>query len=215
LNHFFAYRLVKHWLVTAVIIGLFLTPNIHARLGENETAIARRFGDPLATLPAPANLPKNLQTRLVSRIYSVAGKKDGALIEVTFLEGVSACEFYFLEGEKAKTPEKLNDAQIQFILEANAGDSTWESTGASSWKRKNGSAKAVLRETTPSVSLNPNIPLQTQLLLWSGIEVESKGWNDFLIVAQQELNTLKKQQEAEARKKSEQEAASRDLLRGI
>jgi hypothetical protein len=196
-------------------IGLLFTGNLHARLGENESAIARRFGDPLATLPAPANVPKNLQTRLVSRIYGVGNKKDGALVEVTFLEGVSACEFYFLEGEKAKRTEKLNDAQIQFILEANAGDSTWESTGTTSWRRKDSSAKAVLRETTPSVSLNPNIPLQTQLLLWSGIEVESKGWNDFLTAAQQELDNLKKQQEEEARKKSEQEAVSRDLLRGI
>jgi len=215
LNHFFAYRLVKHWLVITVTVGFLLIPKLHARLGENEAAIARRFGDPLATLPAPANLPKNLQNRLVSKIYSVGGKKDGALIEVTFLEGFSASEFYFLEGEKAKTAEALNAMQIQYILEANAGDSSWESTGSTSWKRKDGLAKAALRETTPSVSLNPNVPLQTQLLLWSGIEIDSKGWEDFLSSSQRELDNLKKQQEAEARKKSEQEAAARDLLRGI
>ena len=192
-----------------------LTPQLHARLGENEAAIVRRFGEPLATLPTPTNLPKNLPTRPISKIYSVGGKKDGALVEVTFLEGISACEFYFLEGEKAKTPERLNEMQIQLILEANAGESSWEPMGGTRWKRKDGSAKAILRETTPSVSLNPNIPLQTQLLIWSGIEIESKGWEDFLAIAQRELDTLRKQQEAEARKKSEQEAAAKDLLRGI
>jgi len=202
-------------LIHVMAVLLFFLPRLQARLGENEAAITRRFGEPLATLPAATNLPKNLQKQLVSRIYGVGGKKDGALVEVTFLEGISTCEFYFLEGEKAKGPEKLNETQIQFILEANAGDSGWESTGGTSWKRKDGSAKAVLRETTPSVSLNPKIPLQTQLLIWSGIEIESKNWEDFLTSAQRELDALRKQQEAEARKKSEQEAAARDLLRGI
>lgn len=201
--------------VALLISGMCFSSKLHARLGESEAAIVRRFGEPLATLPAPANLPKNLQNRLVSKIFSVGGKKDGALIEVTFLEGVSTSEFYFLEGEKAKATEKLNDTQIQYILEANAGDSAWESTGSTSWKRKDGLAKATLRETTPSVSLNPNVPLQTQLLLWSGIEIDSKVWEDFLSSAQRELDNLKKQQEAEARKKSEQEAAAKDLLRGI
>lgn len=202
-------------LFVIVTTGFFHIPELQARLGENEAAIVRRFGEPLATLPISTYLPKNLPIRPVSKIYSVGGKKDGALVEVTFLEGVSACEFYFLEGEKAKTPERLNDTQIQLILEANAGDSSWESGGGTQWKRKDGLAKALLRETTPSVSLNPNIPLQTQLLIWSGIEIKSKGWEDFLITAQRELDTLRKQQEAEARKKSEQEAAARDLLRGI
>lgn len=196
-------------------LGLFLTCPLQARLGENEAAIARRFGEPLATLPAPGNLPKKLQNRLVSRIYAVGGKKDGALVEITFLEGVSTCEFYFLEGEKSKAPEKLNEIQIQYILEANAGTSSWEATGGSGWRRRDGSAQAQLREAAPSVSLNPNVPLQTQLLVWSGIEIKSKDWDDFLSSAQRELDNLRQQQEAEAKKKSEREAAARDLLRGI
>jgi len=142
-------------------LGLILPAPGHARLGETEAAITKRFGDSLATLPAPANLPKSVQNRLVSKIYAVGGKKDGALVEITFLEGISASEFYFLEGEKAKAAEKLNETQIQIILEANAGTSAWEATGSSGWKRRDGSARAQLRETTPSVSLNPNIPLQT------------------------------------------------------
>lgn len=196
-------------------LGLALPSPSQARLGETETAITKRFGDSLATLPAPANLPKKLQNRLVSKIYAVGGKKDGALVEITFLEGISASEFYFLEGEKAKTPERLNETQIQMILEANAGNSSWESLGGSAWRRQDGSARAQIRETTPSVSLNPNIPLQTQLLVWSGLEIKSKDWDDFLTSAQRELDHLRKQQEAEARRKSEQEAAARDLLRGI
>ena len=196
-------------------MGLGCVSPLQARLGESEAAVARRFSEPLATVPAPANLPKNLQTRLITRVYNVGGKKDGALIEVTFLEGVSVREFYFLEREKARASEKMNDTQIRFILEANAGDSAWESSGNSSWKRKDSLAKAELRETPPTVSLNPNIPLQTQLLIWTGLELQSKNWEDFLSSAQRELENLKKQQEAEARKKSEQEAAARDLLRGI
>lgn len=196
-------------------VCLLLSSPLQARLGENEAAVTRRFGEPLATVPAPASLPKTLQSRLVTRIYPVGGKKDGALIEVTFLEGVSAREFYFLEQEKARIPEKLNETQVQLILEANAGDSGWEATSRSGWRRKDGTAKAEIREVSPSVSLNPNIPLQTQLLLWSGLELQSKSWEDFLTSAQRELEAAKKQQEAEARKKSQQEAEARDLLRGI
>ena len=101
------------------------------------------------------------------------------------------------------------------VKSAPAGGASAESSGNSSWKRKDSLAKAELRETPPTVSLNPNIPLQTQLLIWTGLELQSKNWEDFLSSAQRELENLKKQQEAEARKKSEQEAAARDLLRGI
>ena len=215
MRHFLSLRGFSPESAIFLILGLGWASPLQARLGESEAAVARRFAEPLVTLPAPAHLPKDLQSRLVTRVYSVGGRKDGALIEVTFLEGVSVREFYFLEREKARASEKMNDTQIRFILEANAGDSSWESTGNSSWKKKDGTAKAELRETPPSVSLNPNIPLQTQLLIWTGLELQSKNWEDFLSSAQRELENLKKQQEAEARKKSEQEAAARDLLRGI
>jgi len=52
-------------------------------------------------------------------------------------------------------------------------------------------------------------------MTWTGLEVQSKSWGDFLASAQRELEALQKQQEAEARRKREQEAAARDLLRGI
>ena len=197
------------------MIGLGWAPPLQARLGENEAAITRRFAEPLATIPAPSSLPKTLQAHLVTRIYAVGGKKDGALVEITFLEGVSTKEFYFLEREKSRTSEKLDETQIRLIMEANAADSAWESVGNNSWKRKDGAAKAERKEATPSVSLNPNIPLQTQLLVWTGLELQSKAWENFLNSAQRELEMLKKQQEAEDRKKLEQEAAARDLLRGI
>jgi hypothetical protein len=196
-------------------LSLLTTATLQARLGEDETAIGRRFGEPIATLAAPENLPSNLRSRLVSKIYSVAGKKDGALVEVTFLEGRSVREFYFLEKEKSRPELQLNDTQTKFILDANSGNSSWESLGRSQWTRKDGQAKAERRETAPSVSLNANVPLQTQLLLWSGLELQSKNWQDFLAAAQRELELQKKQQEAEARKKTEQEDADRDLLRGI
>lgn len=187
----------------------------HARLGEDEAAVVRRFGESIATVPAPATLPASLQSRLITRIYNVGGNKDGALVEVTFLEGISVREFYFLEKEKGRAGEKFNDAQVQIILEANRGGSGWESSGASSWRRQDGAATAQRKEASPAVSLNPKIPLQTQLMTWSGLEVQSRSWNEFLASAQRELEAMHRQQEAEARKKREQEAAARDLLRGI
>jgi len=152
---------------------------------------------------------------LVTRIYNVGGNKDGALVEVTLLEGVSVREFYFLEREKGKSGEIFNETQIQVILEANGGGSGWQPAAASTWKRKDGAATALRKDVPPSVSLNPKIPLQTQLMTWTGLEVQSKSWDEFLASAQRELEALQKQQEAEARRKREQEAAARDLLRGI
>lgn len=195
------------------LVGLSFS--CHARLGEDEAAISRRFGDPLATVPAPAGLPASLQARLVTRIYNVGGNKDGALVEVTWLEGASVREFYFLEKEKGKGGEFFNEAQIQIILEANGAGAGWESAGTAIWKRKDGAATAKRKATSPSVSLNPKIPLQTQLMTWTGLEVQSKTWDEFLASAQRELDAIQKQQETEARKKLEQEAAARDLLRGI
>jgi len=197
------------------LVWLALIFPAQARLGEDESALVRRFGEPLATVPAPATLPASLQARLVTRIYNVGGTKDGALVEVTLLEGVSVREFYFLEREKGKSGEIFNETQIQVILEANGGGSGWQPAGASAWKRKDGVATALRKDVPPSVSLNPKIPLQTQLMTWTGLEVQSKNWDEFLASAQRELETLQKQQEAEARRKREQEAAARDLLRGI
>lgn len=197
------------------LVWLALIFPAQARLGEDEPALVRRFGEPLATVPAPATLPASLQARLVTRIYNVGGTKDGALVEVTLLEGVSVREFYFLEREKGKSGEIFNETQIQVILEANGGGSGWQSAGDSTWKRKDGAATALRKDVPPSVSLNPKIPLQTQLMTWTGLEVQSKSWGDFLASAQRELEALQKQQEAEARRKREQEAAARDLLRGI
>ena len=197
------------------LVWLALIFPAQARLGEDESALVRRFGEPLATVPAPATLPASLQARLVTRIYNVGGTKDGALVEVTLLEGVSVREFYFLEREKGKSGEIFNETQIQVILEANGGGSGWQSAGDSTWKRKDGAATALRKDVPPSASLNQKIPLQTQLMTWTGLEVQSKSWGDFLASAQRELEALQKQQEAEARKKREQEAAARDLLRGI
>lgn len=206
--------LCPFWGTVLGLVLTFTTPT-QARLGENETTIGRRFGEPLATVPAPSRLPASLQARLVTRIYNVGGKRDGALVEVTLLEGVSVREFYFLEREKGKTTEKFNEPQIQILLDANGAGSSWEPSGSSSWKRKDGEATAQRKEISPSVSLNPKIPLQTQLMAWVGLEVVSKSWEDFLAAAQQELDAIQKAQDAEARKKREQEAEAQDLLRGV
>lgn len=187
----------------------------YARLGEDEAAIARRFGEPIATVPAPATLPASLQGRLVTRIYNVGGTKEGALVEVTLLQGTSVREFYFLEREKGRSGESFNEAQVQIILEANSAGLGWETASPLSWKRKDSAAVARRMEVAPSVSLNPRIPLQTQLMIWTGLEVQSRTWEDFLASTQRELEAIQKQQAAEDRKKREQEAEARNLLRGI
>jgi len=207
--------LLRRSRVLGSIALIGLSVSCHARLGEEEAAISRRFGEPLATVPAPPSLPASLQARLVTRIYNVGASKDGALVEVTLLEGASVREFYFLEKEKGKDGESFNETQIQVILEANGAGSGWESAGTAAWKRKDGAATAKRKAVSPSISLNPKIPLQTQLMTWTGLEVQSKRWDEFLASAQRELEAIQKQQETEIRRKREQEAEARDLLRGI
>jgi hypothetical protein len=202
-----------HWAVLAVLICA-ASPG-QARLGETEAAIAQRFGAPVAIVPPPASLPASLQARLVTRVYNVGGNEEGALVEITLLDGTSVREFYFLEKEKSRKGENFNDPQVQIILEANAAGTAWESAGPSSWKRLDGAASAERREVSPAASLNPKISLQAQLMVWTGLEVQSRSYGEFLASAQRERETLRKQEQAEARKKREQEAAARDLLRGI
>lgn len=207
--------LLRRSRVLGSIALIGLSVSCHARLGEEEAAISRRFGEPLATVPAPPSLPASLQARLVTRIYNVGASKDGALVEVSLLEGASVREFYFLEKEKGKDGESFNETQIHVILEANGAGSGWESAGTAAWKRKDGAATAKRKAVSPSISLNPKIPLQTQLMTWTGLEVQSKRWDEFLTSAQRELEAIQKQQETEIRRKREQEAEARDLLRGI
>jgi hypothetical protein len=192
-----------------------------ARLGESEIAIEKRFGEPQRSVPQDANLPKKLQERASTRVYQIAGNQDGALIEVTFLDGKSCREFYFLEREKSQTSRGLNDAQVRFILEVNAQGSGWDPSSSgkanhsTSWKRKDREALAEFRETAPSINLNQAVPLQSQLLIWSGIEVRAKAWDDFTQLAETEIATLRKQQAIEAKKRLQQEMADQQLLQGI
>ena len=142
-------------------------------------------------------------------------------MEITFLDGVSSREFYFLEREKSQTSRGLNDAQIRLILEVNAQGSTWEGAApekpnrGTSWKRQDQGASARSQDTQPTVLLNSTTPLESQLLTWSGIEVRAKRWDDFINQAEIEMVHAKKQQALEAKKKLEQELADQQLLQGI
>jgi hypothetical protein len=200
---------------------VFPANQTHARLGETETAIEKRFGEALRSIPQDVNMPKKLQERASTRVYQIAGNQDGALIEVTFLDGKSCREFYFLEREKSQTSRGLNDAQVRFILEVNAQGSGWDPSSSGQpnnstfWKRKDQAALAEFRETAPSINLNQAVPLQSQLLIWSGIEVRAKSWDDFTQLAETEIATLRKQQAIEAKKRLQQEMADQQLLQGI
>ena len=200
---------------------MFSAEQSQARLGETSAAIEKRFNDPIRKVPHDPSLPKKLQDRVTKQVYQIAGNQEGALIEVTFLDGVSCREFYFLEREKSQISRGFNDAQVRFILEANAQGSVWfvapstKSNGSTSWKRKDQTAVAEFKEMVPSINLNPALPLQSQVLIWSGIELHNKAWDDFMAQAESEISNLRKQQAIEAKKKIEQELADQQLLQGI
>ena len=97
-------------------ISILIASNGYARLGETFAAIEKRFNDPIRLVPTTSAIPKKFQDRVTTRIYAIGGHQDGALVEITFLDGVSSREFYFLEREKSQTSRGLNDAQIRFIL---------------------------------------------------------------------------------------------------
>jgi hypothetical protein len=202
-------------------ISILVASNGYARLGETFTAIEKRFNDPIRLVPASSAIPKKFQDRVTTRIYQIGGNQEGALVEITFLDGVSSREFYFLEREKSQTSRGLNDAQIRFILEVNAQGSSWDacapekSNRGISWKRKDESASARFQDTQPTINLNSNSPLESQLLIWSGIELRAKRWDDFMNQAETEMANLRKQQALEAKKKLEQELADQQLLQGI
>ncbi|NBS07131.1 MAG: hypothetical protein EBS69_07000 [Verrucomicrobia bacterium] len=202
-------------------ISIFVASNGYARLGETSEAIEKRFNEAVRLVPASSTLPKKLQDRVATRIYQIGANRDGALVEITFLDGVSSREFYFLEREKSQTSRGLNDAQIRFILEVNAQGSSWDACApektnrGTSWKRQDQAASAKFQDTQPTINLNSTSPLESQLLIWSGIELRAKRWDDFMNQAEIEMANLKKQQALEAKKKLEQELADQQLLQGI
>jgi len=213
---------VRHaTLCLIAILLMFPVEQTQARLGETTSAIEKRFNDPVRTVAQDPSLPKKLQDRVTKQIYQIAGNQEGALIEVTFLDGVSCREFYFLEREKSQISRGFNDAQVRFILEANAQGSGWDvspstkSKGSTSWERKDQTAVAEFKVMVPSINLNPALPLQSQLLIWSGIELHNKAWDDFMAQAESEISNFRKQQAIEAKKKNEQELADQQLLQGI
>jgi hypothetical protein len=202
-------------------ISIFVASNGYARLGETFAAIEKRFNDPIRLVPTTSAIPKKFQDRVTTRIYQIGGNQEGALVEITFLDGVSSREFYFLEREKSQTSRGLNDAQIRFILEVNAQGSSWDACApekanrGTSWKRQDQAASAKFQDTQPTINLNSTTPLESQLLIWSGIELRAKRWDDFINQAETEMANLRKQQALEAKKKLEQELADQQLLQGI
>lgn len=193
----------------------------HARLGETETALEKRFGEPISSLPKDKKLSKPNQERISVRIYNIGPNKNGALLEVTFLDGVSRQEFYYLETEKSKVTPPWNENQVQYILEVNAEGSSWsdltpgEAKEGKKWKRKDTLATASFHQVKPRVNLVESLPIRSELLVWSGFEVSSTLLRDFFKQTEEDNKIAQKLQESEIQKKSQQELSDRAALPGI
>ena len=89
----------------------FFLGSTEARLGETETQIQTRYGNPIALLPTRAGDPG------LTKCYSSAG----FIISVTYVKGGSVREI-FTKTNKSK----LTEAEIQSTLKANVASSPWK-----------------------------------------------------------------------------------------
>ncbi len=95
----------------AILTGtIFLHAGAQAGIGETETQIRARYGDPITALPA--------RTAGITNCYS----SKGLLIAVTFLHGRSVREMITKQDNA-----KISDAELQKLLMANATDPSSDS----------------------------------------------------------------------------------------
>jgi len=119
---------VKFLSTLALLLGLSLSTN--ARLGEDETSLQKRFGNPIET-------QKVTQFDFVQYIY----KNHDLLIGVTLIDGKSASEQYTRTSGKTNAQGKpvltAIPAEIaQAILKANADGAEWKEIGLDQGARR-------------------------------------------------------------------------------
>ncbi|MEO6506941.1 MAG: hypothetical protein ABIO87_04075 [Chthoniobacterales bacterium] len=101
--------------MVALLAGvLFLTETAQGRIGERESQIQARFGNPVTVLATAAGESG------VTKCYG----SDNFSIAITFLHGKSVREIV-----TKKDNSKITEAEINALLEANAGDSSWNEQG--------------------------------------------------------------------------------------
>ncbi len=93
-----------------VAAAFLLSESAEARIGETEAEIGARYGDPIATVGSSAQA--SLTKCYLSGAFSIA---------VTFVGGRSAREM-LAKADKSK----ITDKEIQFLLVANGGGSSWD-----------------------------------------------------------------------------------------
>ncbi|MGF1678367.1 MAG: hypothetical protein ACFCUX_04140 [Candidatus Methylacidiphilales bacterium] len=112
------------------ILALFLPCLVHARLGENEAELKKRFGEPVTRQPV-----RELNFEVISY------KNHDLQITVTLMGGKSASEQYLrTEGKKDAAGKPLlipiPAEMATAILNANAQDGTWQELPPEEGKRK-------------------------------------------------------------------------------
>jgi len=116
--------------VTVVVLLLGFSLSAEARLGEDEAALQKRFGNPIET-------QKVTKFDFIQHIY----KNHDLLIGVTLIDGKSASEQYTrtsgkndAQGQPILTmiPEQI----AQAILQANTGEGEWKEVGSDKEARR-------------------------------------------------------------------------------
>jgi hypothetical protein len=132
-------------LVLAIVTVMALAvPAAHARLGEKQSYIEARYGNPVG---------KAQPTSPYEEVYAYRCEKYR--VTVIFVNGRSVCERY----TKANRVAEFTTKELGVLLTANMGESEWERKKGPNgidrlWVRKDGKAHALYR------------PLQMPAELW-------------------------------------------------
>jgi len=100
---------MRNFVLLLALVGIAAAP-LHARLGETEEQIAKRYGEPV----------KKESDNLKEGAFKAFYEAHTYSIEVTFIDGLSALEYF-----KRDYEPKLTEEEITSLLQANCGSSKW------------------------------------------------------------------------------------------
>jgi hypothetical protein len=121
-------------LLATLVVNLCLAPCVHGRLGETETALAKRFGQPVTK--ARDNLVA--EGKITQLWPQLTYRQDDWRIRCDIVDGRCARIHYSKPGE-------WTEEQLQTVLNTNAQGATWTDISKASirklareWKRTDG-----------------------------------------------------------------------------